>query len=141
MQVINDNSAVLSNYEVFSLLQDIQSGSNGQRKPGNGQQQLATITYETVKYLESTPAAQQSPEVIERFSTALKPFGLTKAEHLQLLNHRPTSDIEIQLLVEESEERLSEEELYQLIEVVKETLPAKPDDSSDEPMQATEQDS
>lgn len=63
MQVINENSALLSNYEVFSLLSDIQRGTNGQRKPANDQNQLATVTYETLKYLERTPAAHQSSEV------------------------------------------------------------------------------
>ena len=63
MQVVNENSALLSNYEVFSLLSDIQRGANGQRKPANDQNQLATVTYETLRYLERTPAAHQSPEV------------------------------------------------------------------------------
>jgi len=124
MQVINENSALLSNHEVFSLLSDIQCGTNGQRKPANDQNQLATVTYETLKYLERTPAAHQSPEVIANFVSRLEPFNLTKAEQLQLLNHRPTTAVEIQLIVEENEERLTVEQLSELIQLVTTVLPS-----------------
>ena len=38
-------------------------------------------------------------------------FSFKKAEIFQLLNHRPVSAVEIQLLIDNSEERLSEDQV------------------------------
>ncbi|XP_070572942.1 DNA-directed RNA polymerase III subunit RPC9-like isoform X2 [Ptychodera flava] len=97
----------------------------GKRKANANQQSLATISYETIKYLEKRPCNEQNEEVIKDFLKALEPFKLTKAEKLQLLNHRPTSAVEIQLMIEESEERLSEEQIEELLDVITSKLPGK----------------
>ncbi|GAB1290235.1 DNA-directed RNA polymerase III subunit RPC9 [Apodemus speciosus] len=95
------NAALLSNYEVFQLLTDLkeQRKESGKNKHSAGQQNLNAITYE-----------------------------LTKAEKLQLLNHRPVTAVEIQLMVEESEERLTEEQIEALLHTVTSILPAGPED-------------
>ncbi|KAJ9587672.1 hypothetical protein L9F63_018888 [Diploptera punctata] len=114
METVNANAAILSNYEVLSLLQELR----GQQKRSNTRSQLATITYETIKYLQETPCCTQSPEIIKNFLKALEPFKLTKAEKLMLLNNPPTSALEIQLMVEESEERLTDEQVDSLLQIV-----------------------
>jgi len=124
MEVLNENAGMLSNFEVYSLLSDIQAG-RGHKKPNKHQQQLATITYETVKYLEKTPCAKQNPEIIEQFMKDLMPFKLTKAEKLQIINQCPSSAVEIQLIVEESEERLTENQIYELLDLIRKYLPAE----------------
>lgn len=124
MEVVNECAALLSNQEVLSLLEDIQLGKNGRKTPNHQQQNLATVCYETVKYLEKTCCKKQDPEIIKRFVVNLESFKLTKAEKLQLLNHRPTTAVEIQLLVEESEERLTEEQTDSLLDIVAQTLPS-----------------
>lgn len=60
--------------------------------------QLATITYQTIKYLEDTPCKKQTPDAISQFLRAIEPFKLTKAEKLALLNICPTTPVEIQLV-------------------------------------------
>ncbi|XP_063845590.1 DNA-directed RNA polymerase III subunit RPC9-like isoform X1 [Scylla paramamosain] len=121
---VNSKGAVLSNYEVFTLLQEVcQQSSKGKRNITMTQTHLANIAFDTLKYLEKTPCKGQSPEVIHRFLEATKDFKLTKAEKLQLINLRPTTPVEMQLIIEESEDRLTEEQVEELISLVELHLP------------------
>lgn len=117
MEVVGENVAMLSNYEVLSLLKDL-------RKVANQPKSIATISYEAIKYLEQMPCKDQSPEVIKSFMTALLPYNFTKAEKLQLLNLRPSSVVELQLILEELDERLkSEDEIEKLLEIIQTNIP------------------
>ncbi|KFM81772.1 DNA-directed RNA polymerase III subunit RPC9, partial [Stegodyphus mimosarum] len=141
MEVINERAALLCNAEVLAILENSKSDLKGSKygvQSGNeknkqlsskekGLQRLNTIVYETIKYLEETPCATQTPEAIRNFLTAINAYSLTKGEKLQLLNLRPSSLVEIQLLIEESEERFTEDQMNEILAVVTETLPPAPD--------------
>ncbi len=117
MEVLDDNAAMLSNYEVLSLLKEL-------KDKGGQASNTATISYETTKFLEQKPCKLQNPEVVRSFMRALIPYEFTKAEKLQLLNLRPTSVVELQLILEELDERLkSEEEIEKLLEIIQNFLP------------------
>lgn len=60
--------------------------------------QLATITYQTIRHLEDTPCKKQTPEIIKNFMTAIEPFKLTKCEKLTILNLCPKTAVELQLV-------------------------------------------
>lgn len=111
---MNECSAYLSNYEVLDILQNIKANKKQKMK----QNQLATITYQTIRYLEETPCKKQSPEKIKGFLKALEQFNLSKCEKLTLLNVSPKTPLEIQLIVEDSEDRLTDEDVESLLQVV-----------------------
>uniref|UniRef100_A0A8C3UHV6 DNA-directed RNA polymerase III subunit RPC9 n=1 Tax=Catharus ustulatus TaxID=91951 RepID=A0A8C3UHV6_CATUS len=87
-------------FQVYQLLTDLkqQRKESGKTKQSSGQQNLNTIMYETLKYISKTPCRYQSPEIVREFLAAMKDHKLTKAEKLQLLNHRPVTAVEIQLV-------------------------------------------
>lgn len=120
MEVVKTPHLLLSNYEVYDLLQEEGKSNSKGKKPS----QKATIAYETEQYLKSyTPSTVTSPEIVNQFLVACKKYRLTKGEKLQILNHRPASLVELQLLIEESEERFSEEIMNEMIAMVAEIIP------------------
>ncbi|XP_066984244.1 DNA-directed RNA polymerase III subunit RPC9-like [Macrobrachium rosenbergii] len=128
MEIVNSKGPILSNWEVYALLQDLCSqDGKGRRSLAKTQTHFAKIAFDTLKYLEKTPCRTQSPEVIHSFLESIKDFKLTKAEKLQLINLRPTTPVEMQLIIEDSEERLTEEQVDQLIALVDHHLPDSPE--------------
>ncbi|KAH0956054.1 hypothetical protein HN011_010891 [Eciton burchellii] len=114
MKVLKGNwNTLLSNYEVLNILQNTKSQKRNQQT-----NQLATITYQITKYLEETPCKNQTSEKVMEFSKAMESKNLTKAEKLTLLNLCPTTAFELQLMIEENEDRLSEEEVKNVLQIV-----------------------
>ena len=136
MEIVNKKSAFLSNNEVYTLLKEVKEKQDLKIK-NNKQQRvdkhLPTIVYESLKYLEKTACVNQSPEVIKEFLAKCEQYKLTKIEKLQLLNQRPATAVELQLLIEDSEERFTLEQMDELLEFLNSTLPSK--ESTDIPQQ------
>ncbi|KAJ8968642.1 hypothetical protein NQ314_002202 [Rhamnusium bicolor] len=112
MEIVNANCATLSNYEVLKHLQKVKESKMKHKG------QLATITYETIRYLENAPCNDQSPQNITECLKALAPYNLNKTEKLMIINTPPTTALEIQLMIEESEERLTEEQVEQILDII-----------------------
>lgn len=115
MDIVDSCSDMLSNKEVLNLLKSNHI-SGGSKKQTN----LATIAYETISYLESTPAAQTSLKSISNFLSNLeeKKYELTKQEKIQIVNLCPKNDVELGLLIDNIEERFTDEQRLDIISMV-----------------------
>ena len=133
MEILNKNAALLSNSEVFSLLKQTKENlahrlmkKKSIKNPENVNleinvdKHLSTIVYESLRYLEKTPCVNQSSYIVTEFlrkcDDPKNNFKLTKIEKLLLLNHRPSTSVELQYLIEESEERFTLEQMDELLE-------------------------
>lgn len=111
MEIVNPNVAILTNFEVMATLKNMKSS-----KKKYGMRNLATITYETVQFLEDTACKEQTSEMIVEFLKAMKQFNLTKNECLMMINDPPVSALHIQIMIEDSDERLTDEQVNYIIE-------------------------
>ena len=128
--VLEKREGVVTNHEVLSLLRRQAAARDDEEKrqklPGarrtapavtqwRSQQEVRAITRQVIEYLEQGCAADQSRESIAEFMRAMEPFGLTQAEVLNLVNTRPRSLVEVHLIVEECEERLTQQQRTELL--------------------------
>lgn len=139
MEIVNKNVALLSNSEVYTLLKETKEKStiklikkkkidqNNLNFSSNVDKHLPTVVYESLKYLERTPCVNQTQKTVFNFLKGLdekfKEFNLTKLEKLQILNQRPSSAVELQCLIEDSEERFTIEQMDDLLEFIVKNLP------------------
>ncbi|CAF0780146.1 unnamed protein product [Rotaria sp. Silwood1] len=134
MDFQRDSIRSLSNYETYLVVKQIHETNNEHENTKRGKKGqnrtlehrnfgLHTVTYETLKYLEQTPCIEQNPDIITQFCNEVKKFDLKKNEILQILNLRPTTPVELQLIIEDSETRLSEAQSNELIDLIRTQLP------------------
>lgn len=82
-----------------------------------------SLSAQVLSYLDERPCAEQSRESILNFVEELQKlssagnFELTGAEILQLVSNQPRSLVEIHLIVEECEERLTQEQVQTLLKL------------------------
>ncbi|RCI00639.1 hypothetical protein CU097_005158 [Rhizopus azygosporus] len=135
MQIKNARSALITNYEVLRLLEENQQNQKllqAQDLSIEYPESLRTVQFELTEYLKQTPVGSQTPAQVTNFLEAISQFDLTRAEKLQILNLRPKSAVEIYLVIEECEERFSEEDLENMINIIMQTLPRDDDYVMDE---------
>ncbi|RPA83248.1 hypothetical protein BJ508DRAFT_413644 [Ascobolus immersus RN42] len=131
MKVVNARDSFLTNYEVLAHLnatkakyeEEGKATGNHAMKAGN----LETVMMELRDYLRHTPSATQSDEAIESFMSRAAPFQLEKVELLMIINQRPKGLAELDVLVEELESRLSEEQIEELLGLVRECFGGEED--------------
>jgi hypothetical protein len=143
MEILNKNAGFLTNFEVYSLLKQTKedlANRLARKKNANNSadinvdKHLPTIVYESLRYLEKRPCAQQTAEVVSNFLTkcdeAENQIKLTKIEKLQLINQRPANAVELQSLIEDSEERFTIEQMDDLLDFVQRNLATPNSDSN-----------
>ncbi|KAA1473839.1 hypothetical protein DENSPDRAFT_882331 [Dentipellis sp. KUC8613] len=132
MEVLNPRASLLSNYEVLTLLRDLENDyivksktsvrikkeedAAGPSAPKaydpleDISENLRTMEVEAIQYLsaEYQPTRAQTPAGITTLVKSLAPYGLNKSEKLQIVNLAPTEPVELYVIVEELEDRLGE---------------------------------
>nr|CAH8851336.1 unnamed protein product [Trichobilharzia regenti] len=115
MELIDSqNPRLLTNIEVLKLIKE-------SKKKVRRQQ---TLLYTCGKYLNSkTPSSKQSESEVQAFAEAIKPFNLTKAEILMLINHCPSSQVELSVLISDLDSRLSNSQADEILQLVEKHFP------------------
>ncbi|GKV19659.1 hypothetical protein SLEP1_g29888 [Rubroshorea leprosula] len=118
MKIKAANAGALTNFEVLDFLR-----SRGASKdPTRVIVPVAPSEFKVYDYLVETAACNQTREHINEFLEKCKKYSLAKAEVLNIINLRPSSLVEIDPIIEQSEKRF-EEQLEGLVNLVAEVLP------------------
>jgi len=151
MEVLNARSALLSNHEVLTLLQELDSDHLARTKTairikkeedssGNVigragydpttddvSENLRTVEVEAIQSLSDNykPTISQTSTGITKLVKDLASFELTKAEKLQVVNLAPTEPVELYVIVEELEDRLGDR-MDDILTVVRASLNEAP---------------
>jgi len=126
MEIVDADSVVLSNFEVLSYLREEKNERS--QKQNKNKDRLLTLILEAIKHIENTPTSLQEEVHVKNFVETLQNLCteenilLSKNEFIQLLNLRPKSAVEIQLIIDNSEERLTEDQVDKILDIVS-TLP------------------
>ncbi|CAD5219434.1 unnamed protein product [Bursaphelenchus okinawaensis] len=127
MEVLDARCTVISNAEALNLLITAKAKQNKERSL----RQHQTVLYETVKYLKETPAISQTEQHVVELMKALEPYKLTGAEVLQIVNHRPTDSLGLGVLIEECDERINDDQMGEILDIVIRILPAPVNEASE----------
>ncbi|KAH9932731.1 uncharacterized protein BXZ73DRAFT_101270 [Epithele typhae] len=102
MEVLNHRAALLSNYEVLTLLRELEGDHLARTKTALRIKKEDEAAGLAPKY--QNPA----DDISENLRTVEVEWDLTKAEKLQVVNLAPTEAVELYVIVEEFEDRFGE---------------------------------
>ncbi|KAI9790546.1 MAG: hypothetical protein M1816_005053 [Peltula sp. TS41687] len=128
MKILETQSAHLTNYEVLKHVESMRARYDGAgRRHGQPSAMksgdLETVMKELMDYLRTPPSPLKPPsrytkDTIRDLFNALRPYNLTKAELLMILNLRPQNVGVLDTIIEEMDDRFKhgeEEEILRLI--------------------------
>ncbi|ORY55087.1 RNA polymerase III subunit C17 [Pseudomassariella vexata] len=120
MKILEAQSAVLTNFEVYSFIK--------RQSKKSGPPSLQTLREELIKYFESHPGPLSQrpitykdssiPKLLER----LRKYEITKGEMIMIFNLRPTTIITLNTVIEDMEDRFTEEQQQDIVEGIVEVL-------------------
>lgn len=140
MKILEPQSAVLTNFEVYTHLSGLRTQyettpkldaktrkptgeSYKRRGPGN----YETVVKEVMDYLTTPPSPLQNipswnSATIKTLLSRLRPYDLAKAELVMILNLRPLDAVSLFLVVQEMYERFTEEQHEEMLAIIREVL-------------------
>ncbi|KAJ9144846.1 hypothetical protein NKR19_g6273 [Coniochaeta hoffmannii] len=147
MKILESQNAVLSNYEVYQHLIDHQKTLKQKQRRGPGN--LATLIKEVLAYLQTPPSPLAKQEqthqydanvvtrLLEGLANANLNQDLAKGEVLMILNLRPSSIAVLSTVIEDMEERFSDDEQAAILEVIAQVL-GRDETSGEEAIESVE---
>ena len=123
MKIIQQNGGLLTNSEVLQVLVDRGCASNSLLPNARS---LASEKM-VFAYLQQHSAGLRTPEELVVVQESLQQFDLTRIEMLQIINLTPKSVVEVHLIVENCESRLTEDQVEEVLRLVREVLPQPPE--------------
>ncbi|KAH9577902.1 hypothetical protein MS3_00008231 [Schistosoma haematobium] len=118
MELIDpQNPRLLTNLEVLKLIKDkLESKKKVRRQQ--------TLLYTGAKYLNTkSPCSKQEESGVQGFANDVKVFNLTKSEILMLINHCPSSQVELSVIISDLDSRLSNSQTDQLLQLIEKHFP------------------
>jgi DNA-directed RNA polymerase subunit F len=112
MKILADNAGLISNEEVLQVLRDRGCSAAGIKL------QARSLASEKIVYQSLSNSARPCAGALKDFVTAVQPFKLSHMEVLQLINLSPTTAVELHLIIDSCEDRLTEEQLEDLMKLV-----------------------
>ncbi|CAN7046229.1 unnamed protein product [Brassica rapa subsp. trilocularis] len=119
---VKANAGALTNFEVLDLLNSRGASKDTTRVIAS--ETVSRSEYKVYDYLMETAASTQTRESVTKFSDKCKGFKLAKAEILNIINLRPSSDVELTPILEKPDER--EIDIEGILALVQELLPPLP---------------
>eukprot|EP00249_Psilotum_nudum_P010499 c22576_g1_i1 orf=803-1234(-) len=119
MKVKDANTGLLTNFEVLDLLRS----HGADHDPLASAESVTPSECRVYDYIRKTPAGTQTRESVQHYFKEIDNYVLTKAERLQIVNLRPSTAVEVHLIVEDCEERMTDEAVEQFIETIASALP------------------
>ncbi|KAK9448665.1 RNA polymerase [Limtongia smithiae] len=121
MKVEIARDKLLSNFEVLQHINDIKRRQKqfSRQKTVARTENLETVLLELQGYFKSTDAPRQTTASIRQFLTEISIFELEKAEKLQLINTAPISLVILNSVVEECDQRFTEEQQESMLDIVR----------------------
>ncbi|CDY38597.1 hypothetical protein HID58_072772 [Brassica napus] len=121
--LVKANAGTVTNFEVLDLLNSKGASKDTTRVMGL-KDKVSSSEYKVYDYLMETAASTQTRESVTKFSDKCKDFKLVKAEILNIINLRPSSDVELTPIIEKPDER--EIDTEGILELVQQLLPPLP---------------
>ncbi|KAI3911127.1 hypothetical protein MKX01_039730 [Papaver californicum] len=122
MKVKKANAGALTNLEVLNFLRARGASADPTRVIAS----VSPSEYQVYDYLVETAACNQTQENINEFLKSCEKFKLAKAEKLNIINIRPSTQVEIDPIIEECQKRLKDEQVEELVELIANLFPPPP---------------
>ncbi|KAI5712919.1 hypothetical protein M8J76_014272 [Diaphorina citri] len=130
MEVKNKQCAQLSNLELNLLVSELKNSNNSQLKSNSN---LATLVYELSQYFNEneTITSPNLVQLLTELNTSF-PQKLTKNEKLMIVNILPDTLLQLVLIIKDCEERLTEQEIQSLLELINQFVKTPEADAVDD---------
>ncbi|KAG6360607.1 hypothetical protein INS49_011671 [Diaporthe citri] len=128
MKVLESQSAILTNFEVYQHLLNEQQKSKLPDRKRQVPRNLQTAIKEVIDQLRTQPdPLSQRPVTydatsISRLVERLRDFDLTKGETIMIVNQRPDNPAVLAACVEDAESRFDEEKQQEILAIIAEVL-------------------